>query len=239
MKKTIIGIISAIAVLAAVFLIFFPGLPKYISYKTSNKYAFLKKPLTEYDTSGVTVPDDYVEVSDGNGVTIKIPPNFTRKDDSRYTAYTDSSKNTVIFMYMNSDPGFSAENELKKISTKSVRKFFKRRGLEVPASEYEFIRCCHALTLDDINIHSRSDMKIFDQMVKLKKELDSAVSEAYTLKCGESEGLIEFTGTVGEKYKYIITLYSGENYSEKHTIAIGHSNPDKIKMLIASIKTEK
>ena len=58
MKKVLIGIIALFAV-AAVFLFFFPGLPKYIYIRLADKYPSLNAKLEEFDLSGVTGKRSY------------------------------------------------------------------------------------------------------------------------------------------------------------------------------------
>ena len=238
MKKVIIGIIALFAV-AAVFLFFFPGLPKYIYIRLADKYPSLNAKLEEFDLSGVTVSDDLVEIKDEHGLSVKIAPDMKPKEDARFPTYINSDKSAVLIIKYDESPHANADEQFKFATHEQIEKFFKTRNTPVPTSQYEFLKFTYSMTYNDFNTRSLIDEKIFRKLAESKEELFNATEESYSFHSGDNCGFVECIGEKMNQKRYVASLYTGSNYENSFMIIISSDNIELIKQIIASIKIEK
>ena len=238
MKKILTGIIT-LAVAAAVLLFFFPALPKYGYIRITDKYPSLNTELKEYDLSGVTVPDDLVEIKEEHGLSVKIAPDMKLKEDSRYPTYINSDKSAVLIVKYDELPPADADEQFSPATHKQIEKFVKTRNMPVPASQYEFLDFTYSLTYDDFNIRSLSDEKIFRKLAESKEELFEATSGAYSFHSGDNCGFVECLGKKENAERYAVSLYTGDAHENSFMVIISSEDIGLAKQMIASIKIEK
>lgn len=239
MKKILIAVPVLAAAAAAVLYFVFPGLPKYLYIKHKNPYPSLNTEFKEFDLSGVTVPDDFVGVEFDHGLSLKIAPEMKLKEDSSYPTYINEDKTKAVILLYNEVPAVDIDEQFDFATHEQIESFFKDQGTAVPASEYEFLKFTHSLTYDNFNIHSLKDEKIFNKLAESKEELFETAKESYYLNSNGCCGFVECTGEIENIKKYIVTLYTGENYENSFMVVIGSDDMELTKEIIASIKTEK
>lgn len=239
MKKILIGILVLAVAAAAVLYFVFPGLPKYLYIKHKNPYPSLNTEFKEFNLSGVTVPDDFVEVKYDHGLSLKIAPDMKLKEGSSYTTYINEEKSKAVILIYNEVSAIDIDEQFDFATHEQIESFFKNQDTPVPDSEYEFLKFTHSLTYDNFNIHSLKDEKIFNKLAESKEELFETAKESYFLNSDGCCGFAECTGKTEDIIKYVVTLYTGENYENSFMVVIGSDDMELIKEIIASIKTEK